>query len=415
MRVHFIGCGGVSMRRLMSLTALRHEVSGSDAAIGGHSAQNVHGADMVVYSSAITPDNPEYAEAKRLNVPLVGRAEYLAALASGFRQVIAVAGTHGKTTTTAMLACALSAHKPTVHVGGEPIEPFADESDALFITEACEYGRSFLTLSPSIGVVLNAELDHTDYYRDQADYLSAFIEFGKRSDVVVYNGDRPELKGLFANGLSFGLGEHNDIRASELTVQPNIRFNVTAFGNYLCTVTLSSRGLHNALNALAAVAAALTAGASATDIVLGLTRFKGVKRRMQLLGAVHGAEVYSDYAHHPTEVRATIAALRASGRRVVVFEPHTYSRTRDLMNELKTAFGGVDEVIIAPVYAARESVVTVTAERLAAEIKNVPASSMGSYAEINAYLKRTLKTGDVVVFMGAGDVHAAASALAEEG
>lgn len=417
MRVHFIGCGGVSMKRLREITEkLGHETSGSDLATGGHRAENVAGSDLVVYTGAIPYDNVELVYARAHGIPTVERAEYLGAIAASFQKVIAVAGTHGKTTATGMLKEIFASRYPCVHIGGELKVKPETEKNEYFITEACEYRRSFLYLKPYIGIVLNAELDHTDYYKDIFDIRSAFGGFTQNCDTVFYNGDDYGLKSVI-NGkraLSFGFGEHNDFRAVAAAAdKDNVwSFNVSAAGLNLGRLTLSVKGRHNVYNALAAASAALTEGLPLSEIEEGLKAFTGVKRRMEYLGEVHGAAVYTDYAHHPTEIRALIQALKNDGRLILVFEPHTYSRTSDLFDEFVKCFDGADEVIFAPVYGARETSGKADSADLCFEVsKRMPAKYFGSYDEINDYLNGILKKGDTVVFTGAGTINLAGEKL----
>ena len=420
MKVHFIGCEGVSMKRLRELTEREgHRTSGSDCATTGHSAAFVAGADMVVYSAAVKPDNPELIEAKRLGLPIVERAEYLAAIASGYWRTIAVSGTHGKTTATGMLAVALADRYPTIHIGGTPKEAARREKRDYFVTEACEYRRSFLALRPDVGVILNAELDHTDCYKDKAEVLTAFSAFSENSRFTLYDGDDPELEAAVKGSrASFGFGENCCFRAVNYSEDENgyPSFFVSASGLILGKIELNVRGRHNALDALAAAAVALSEGEPLSAIASRLKNFTGVKRRMERVGSAMNAEVYTDYAHHPTEIVAALAAAPPhAGRLFVVFEPHTYSRTRDLMEGFATAFGAADELILAPVFASRETgddeAIRTLYERAKA---HVPARYFPCYDEINRYLKSTLTRGDLVIYMGAGTINRAAEALVRD-
>lgn len=420
MKVHFIGCEGVSMKRLRELTEREgHRTSGSDATTTGHSAAFVAGADVVVYSAAVKPDNPELVEAKRLGLPIVERAEYLAAIASGYGRTIAVSGTHGKTTVTGMLAVALSDRYPTIHIGGTPKETARREKRDYFVTEACEYRRSFLALRPDVGVILNAELDHTDCYKDKFEVLAAFSAFSENSRFTLYDGDDPELEAVVKGSrASFGFGENCCFRAVNYSEDEDgyPSFFVAASGLILGKIELKVRGKHNALDALAAAAVALSEGEPLSAIASRLKKFTGVKRRMERVGRAMNAEVYTDYAHHPTEIVAALAAAPPhEGRLFVVFEPHTYSRTRDLMDGFSTAFGAADELILAPVFASRETGDDEAIRTLYEKVKvHVPARYFGGYDEINRYLKSTLTHGDLAIYMGAGTINRAAEALVRD-
>lgn len=417
MRVHFIGCGGVSMKRLREITEkLGHETSGSDLTNGGHRAENVKGSDMAVYTSAVPIGNEELVYARANGIPVVERAEYLGAIAASFEKTIAVAGTHGKTTTTGMLKEIFASRYPCVHIGGELKDKPDIEKSEYFITEACEYKRSFLWLNPHIGIVLNAELDHTDYYKDLFSVRTAFGEFAQKCRTVLYNGDDEGLRKAIKSehALSFGFSERNDFRAVAAAADKDSvwSFNVSASGLNLGRITLAVKGRHNVYNALAAASAALTEGLALSEIEEGLKAFTGVKRRMEYLGEVKGAAVYTDYAHHPTEIRALIQSLKSDKRLIMVFEPHTYSRTLDLFDEFVKCFDGADEVIFAPVYGARETGGKADSSDLTNEVnKRLPAKYLRTYDEINGYLTSILRKGDTVVFTGAGTINLAGEKL----
>lgn len=406
----------MSMKRLRELTErLGAETSGSDRTLFGHSADNVAGADLVVYTSAVGENNVELAAARRLGIAVKERAEYLGIIAEDYDRVIAVAGSHGKTTTTGMMYSVFKSKKPTVHIGGDLKHGAEEESDAYFITEACEYRRSFLHLKPDIGIILNAELDHTDYYTDYDDIVSAFAAFAKKSKLAIYNGDDKGLYSLkICNALSFGYGEHNDFRAAAVAVDKYGRasFNIIAAGMNLGRIELSVCGKHNVYNALAAASAALVEGLPMSEIAERLKNFDGVKRRMEKLGEINGASVYTDYAHHPTEIRALIASAVGAGRLIIVFEPHTYSRTKDLFDGFCSCFSGADEVIFAPVFGSRESGGEVGSKELYEEVKKrQPALYFDGYGQINDYLLQNLNAGDTVVFTGAGTINQAGEQL----
>lgn len=417
MKVHFIGCEGISMRRLRELTEREgHLTSGSDASTTGHSAAFVAGADMIVYSAAVKPDNPELTEARRLGIPVVERAEYLAAIASGYGRTIAVSGTHGKTTVTGMLAAAMSDRLPTVHIGGTTKEKPRRENRDYFITEACEYRRSFLALHPDVGVILNAELDHTDCYRDKSEVTAAFSAFSDNCRFTLYNGDDPELEtAVKGSRASFGFGENCCFRAVNIAEDEEgyPSFFVSISGLLLGKIELKVRGKHNVFDALAAAAVALSEGEPLSAIAFRLKSFTGVKRRMERIGNAMNAEIYTDYAHHPTEIKAALSAVPPhEGRLFVVFESHTYSRTRDLMDNFAAAFTGADEVIFAPVFASRETGDDTAIRTLYEKTKlRLPARYFPDYDEINRYLKSVLRRGDVAVYMGAGTINRAAESL----
>ena len=403
------------MRTLRTITArLGHETSGSDLTTGGHDPNNVKGADLVVFTGAISADNPELSAARENGVPTIERSEYLAAIAASFGRVIAIAGSHGKTTATALTAAATACLNPTVHIGGEYA---GGDGNEYFITEACEFRRSFLMLAPDVGVILNADLDHTDCYKTEAEAVEAFLAFGRRCRKLCVNGDDPRLGIDHPDKITFGLGENCDVRAVGLCADGENRYSFSLFclGVNMGRLELSLVGRHNVYNALAAASVALGEGVSMSDIARAFVGFKGVARRMETLGYVRGARVIADYAHHPTEIRALIASLRPRARLIVVFEPHTYSRTRDLFDKFATCFRGADEVVFLPVFAAREKTGEVTSVDLYNAVSKImPARYFGSYAEAENYLFGEVGEGDIVVFAGAGTIYSAAADFAKK-
>lgn len=403
------------MRTLRTITArLGHETSGSDLTTGGHDPNNVKGANLVVFTGAISADNPELSAARENGVPTIERSEYLAAIAASFGRVIAIAGSHGKTTATALTAAATACLNPTVHIGGEYA---GGDGNEYFITEACEFRRSFLMLAPDVGVILNADLDHTDCYNTEAEAVEAFLAFGRRCRKLCVNGDDPRLGIDHPDKITFGLGENCDVRAVGLCADGENRYSFSLFclGVNMGRLELSLVGRHNVYNALAAASVALGEGVSMSEIARAFVGFKGVARRMETLGYVRGARVIADYAHHPTEIRALIASLRPRARLIVVFEPHTYSRTRDLFDKFATCFRGADEVVFLPVFAAREKTGEVTSVDLYNAVSKImPARYFGSYAEAENYLFGEVGEGDIVVFAGAGTIYSAAADFAKK-
>lgn len=403
------------MRTLRTITArLGHETSGSDLTTGGHDPNNVKGANLVVFTGAISADNPELSAARESGVPTIERSEYLAAIAASFGRVIAIAGSHGKTTATALTAAATACLNPTVHIGGEYA---GGDGNEYFITEACEFRRSFLMLAPDVGVILNADFDHTDCYKTEAEAVEAFLAFGRRCRKLCINGDDPRLGIDHPDKITFGLGENCDVRAVGLCADGENRYSFSLFclGVNMGRLELSLVGRHNVYNALAAASVALGEGVSMSEIARAFVGFKGVARRMETLGYVRGARVIADYAHHPTEIRALIASLRPRARLIVVFEPHTYSRTRDLFDKFATCFRGADEVVFLPVFAAREKTGEVTSVDLYNAVSKImPARYFGSYAEAENYLFGEVGEGDIVVFAGAGTIYSAAVDFAKK-
>ncbi len=435
-KVHFIGIGGIGMCGLAELLRnMGGQVSGSDLtenaqttrlrAMGieihiGHAARNVFDAEVVVYSSAVKTDNPEFREARRLKVPLIPRAEALAEIMR-LKRGIAVGGSHGKTTTTSLTASIFIHAKaqPTIVVGGrlDLIKSTAllGQGEWL-IAEADESDGSFSRLSPEIVVVTNIDNDHLDYYGTVAQLKKAFFDFAMRTPfygLAIVCGDDPAVRETFADFgkriLFYGFDESNDLRLVGAKGEYDVLRGEERLGHF----TLGLPGRHNALNACAALAAGLEAGFPFSVCAEGLESFQGVDRRFQLKGQVGGIDIYDDYGHHPTEVSAVLAAFRERfpGRRVVtVFQPHRYSRTHLVWDQFVDCFGETDKLFICDIYAAGEDPIkNVSGERLAAEVaksKSKPSfvEHLPNSADRLARVRSDLKSGDILVTLGAGDI-----------
>jgi UDP-N-acetylmuramate--alanine ligase len=440
-RIHFVGIGGIGMSGIAEvLLNLGYRISGSDlknsavtqrlAALGatvfeGHTAANVAGADVVVTSSAISVDNPEVAEARRLHIPVIQRAEMLAELMR-LKYGIAIAGMHGKTTTTSMVAAVLAAGglDPTVVVGGR-VDALGSNArlgkSQYLVAEADESDRSFLKLSPILSVVTNIDREHMDCYRDMRDVRRTFLEFMERVPfygfVVGCNDDvvlRRLLPRVHRRVTTYGTTAGSDflIRMGAPSVMgergPMIRFQVTYKEKDLGEFTLNVPGAHNVLNATAAIAVGTALDIPVEQIRSALDGFRGVDRRFQLKGKAGGVTVIDDYGHHPTEILATLAAARQCGfRRVhVIFQPHRFTRTRDLMNEFASAFGDADTVCLLDIYAASEKPIEgVTAEALARRIAGAQGVTYApSFADAVTGVAALAQPGDMVLTLGAGSV-----------
>ena len=439
-RVHFIGIGGISMSGLAEVLLDKgFSVSGSDmhasalteglAAKGcrifiGQAAENLaDGPDLVVYTAAIRPENPELAEAVRLGLPLLTRAELLGQLMQNYRNAVAVAGTHGKTTTTSMVSEILLAgdYDPTISVGG--ILPSIGGNIRVggtdyFVAEACEYTNSFLDFFPTVGVILNIEAAHLDFFKDLADIRHSFRLFAEKispSGTLVLNSAVRDAR-AFAEGLAcrtvfVGTGEDDDFRIRDLELEKGFaRFTLTekASGRSM-TIRLSVPGAHNAENAAAAAAAARVLGIPEETVVRGLSNYRGTHRRFEKKGSIGGITIVDDYAHHPDEIRATLATARAvtDGRIVTVFQSHTYTRTRALLEEFAETLSASDVVVVAPIYAAREKdtlgmSAAVIRDRLLA--RGTEAYAFETFDEVVDFLLKKVVDGDLLITMGAGDV-----------
>ena len=434
--VHFIGIGGIGMSGIAEiLLSLGIKVSGSDLRRGpitdrlaqlgaviceGHAATNVIGATVVVTSSAVSATNPEVVEARARQIPVIQRAEMLAELMR-LKYGIAIAGMHGKTTTTSMVAAVLTAGglDPTVVVGGR-VDALGSNaklgSTQYLIAEADESDRSFLKLSPILAVVTNLDREHMDCYRDMADVEQAFLAF---MDKVPFYGavtaciDNPQLAAVLPRAhrrvFTYGQATVADYRLTFLETEPGCfsRFLVNAKSGSLGPFELRVPGRHNVLNATAAVAIAHQLEVPAGKIAEGLSNFRGVDRRFQQRGSAHGVTVVDDYGHHPTEICATLAAARECGhKRIhVVFQPHRYTRTRDLLDEFSRAFAAADTVTVLPIYAASEEpIVGITGESLAARIKGPRTRYVLDFPSAIATVVAEAQAGNLVLTLGAGSV-----------
>jgi UDP-N-acetylmuramate--alanine ligase len=437
-KIHLIGIGGIGMSGIANLLVdLDYEVSGSDLKDSsiisklrkkevkveiGHKSTNVEGVDLVIISSAIPEDNPELLKARKENIPIFKRAEMVAELMT--RQIgIAISGTHGKTTTTSMVTTVLEKNglDPTVLIGGklDLINGNSKLGDGeYFVTEADESDGSLLFMDPEIGVVTNVEMDHLDYYNSKEEIQETFIEFLDKlpttgRGVICLDDDeiRDMVDEIDNNLITYGLSEEADLVAREVILNNFASEAVIyCFGEELGKLELNVPGKHNLANALATISICLHIGLEFKNISSALKEFKGVGRRFEKKGKCRGAVIVDDYAHHPTELQATLDATQNMdfNRIIAVFQPHRYTRTKFLMEEFSHAFKGADEVIITDIYSAgEEKIPGVDAETLVDLIKEstfVKTRFIPELDEISQYLKRTAKPGDLVLTLGAGDI-----------
>ena len=434
---HFIGIGGIGMSGIAEiLLSLGMKVSGSDlrrspatdrlAELGatiyeGHATANVAGATVVVTSSAVSTGNPEVLEAQARKIPVIQRAEMLAELMR-LKYGIAIAGMHGKTTTTSMVAAVLAAGglDPTVVVGGR-VDALGSNArlgtTQYLVAEADESDRSFLKLSPILAVVTNLDREHMNCYHDMADVERAFLDFMNRVPfygAVTACADNHRLKAILPRAMrrvfTYGTAAEADYRLEFLDSKPVLglsRFQVSTAAGMLGPFELHVPGRHNVLNATAAVAVARQLDLPEDKIAEGLARFRGVDRRFQHVGAARGVTVVDDYGHHPTEIRATLDAARECGygRIHVVFQPHRYSRTLDLLDEFGSAFVDADTVVVLPIYAASEEPIAgVTGEDLAARIEGPKVKFAAEFTEAVDAVAAAAREGDMILTLGAGSV-----------
>ena len=447
-RIHFVGIGGIGMSGIAEvLLNLGYKVSGSDlkssavtarlAGLGaaifeGHAAANVNGAEVVVTSSAIARDNPEVTEAHKLHVPVIQRAEMLAELMR-LKYGIAIAGMHGKTTTTSMVAAVLAGGglDPTVVVGGR-VDAMGSNArlgkSQYLVAEADESDRSFLKLSPILSVVTNIDREHMDCYRNMRDVKKTFLDFMDRVPfygMVVACNDDPLVRRLLPQAqrrtVTYGTKRGSDflIRVGEPPANvgnasseagPLGRFRVSYRQQDMGEFTLHVPGGHNILNATAAIAVGIGLDVGVEAIRVALDQFRGVDRRFQLRGRAAGVSVIDDYGHHPTEIKATLAAAKQCGFRKVhaIFQPHRYSRTRDLMEDFTTAFSGADSLFVLDIYAASEKPIEgISGEALARQIATKSGRKVqyvSSFAEAVSSAAAVAQEGDMVLTLGAGSV-----------
>lgn len=442
-RIHFIGIGGISMSGLARISLnWGSVVTGSDVRSSsitkdlenmgikvyiGHSEKNVGCANLVVYTAAIAKDNPEYVFAKSNNIPMMERSEFLGQIMRSYKYSINISGTHGKTTTTSMISSVVLEAKlnPTIHIGGELDKiggnTLVGGSD-YFITEACEYVESFLKFYPYMALVLNIEEDHLDYFSGIDDIKKSFHKFislvPKEGYVVGYVDDenvREVLdRGVLCdNVITYGIeDERAKWRASDIKFNKEGcgSFSVLCNNEYYCRVELSVIGMHNILNALAACSVCFELGINKDTVVRVLKEFRGAHRRFEYKGEKNYVRVVDDYAHHPSEIKATLEASKRGdfNKEWCVFQPHTYTRTKALLDEFSEAFYNADNVIITDIYAAREiDTGEISANVLVDRLKknNVNAIYIKSFDDIVDYLNKNVHKNDLILTMGAGDVY----------
>lgn len=439
--VYFIGIGGISMSGLAEiLLSEGFRVSGSDrqkspltAELEAKNATIYYGqtcshitsdVDLVVYTSAIKDTNPEMIGARALQIPMLSRAELLGQLMKNYKLPIAISGTHGKTTTTSMLSEVLLAEDtdPTLSIGG--ILPsiggnYRVGNDNYFVTEACEYTDSFLHFFPKISIILNIEADHLDYFKDLTHIRDSFRKFAAllpQEGILLINSDIDNYgditEGLNCKVITFGSEEDADYSFADLSFDEMARPTFTLVRNGRKTdrkYSLGVTGKHNVINALSVIAMSELLGLSEEKTAASLQKFTGTERRFEYKGDYHGVTVIDDYAHHPTEIRATLTAARNYPHNTIwcVFQPHTYTRTYAFMDDFAKALGLADRVVLADIYAARETdTLGISSETLQERIKalGTVCDYFPSFEEIQEFLKKNCTKGDLLITMGAGDV-----------
>lgn len=449
--VHCIGIGGIGLSAIAEILLARgYTVTGSDMKESemvdkliagganiflGHRAKNVEGADLVVYSAAVSQDNPELVRAAELGIPTATRAEILGILMSEYENSIAISGTHGKTTTTSMVSLILqnAGKRPTILVGGNLAEFGGNvqvgDSD-YFVTEACEYMDSFLCLRPKIELILNIDSDHLDYFKDIEHIVSSFHKFAdlvpENGKLIAYDANSFVKSAVqnCSNLITFGFSEGCNYYVSDISFNSAgmPKFNVNHDGKVLCGIQLAIPGEHNILNSLAAFACCFELGISTEDIVNTLEAFKGTERRFDVIGLTrNNIKLVDDYAHHPTEIKATLAAAKRLPHRNLwcLFQPHTYTRTLALFEEFADSFADADFVVMAEIYAAREkNIYKISSKELIDEIKRKHPTKnayyFSTFDEIARFVTENAQDGDLVITMGAGDIYKVAEIILEK-
>lgn len=438
--VHFIGIGGSGMCPLAEiLHAENYTITGSDISEGdtldrikgygikvymGHCAENIENAQLVVYTAAVKQDNPELVAAREKGIPTVERCEMLGLIADRYKKSVAVSGTHGKTTTTGMLTQVLvgSGYEPSAVIGGKL--PFiggngrVGNSD-IMVCEACEYVDSFLELHPAISVILNVDADHLDYFKNLDGIKASFRKFASQtSELLVVNGDDENSRDVVADidlpKLYFGFDSTNDYYADNIKTLPGAKqsFDLMFKGEFLASVNLSVPGKHNVLNALACAAVAHYLGDDGVKIAENLEKFQGVHRRFEILGKKCGITVADDFAHHPTELTATLNAAMSMGFNTVwaVFQPHTYSRTAMLLDDFAKSLSIPDKAVLSEILPVRETnTYNIYSKDLAEKING--CVWFETFEEITDYVCDKAQDGDLIITLGGGNVYMCANMI----
>ena len=441
-RIHCLGIGGIGLSAVAEILRDRgYIVSGTDInpskvtrhleylgikVYTSHEAENVEGVDAIVYSAAVSEENPEVVRARELGIPLFSRAEVLGMIMDDYENSVAICGTHGKTTVTSMTSLILrnAEYKPTILVGGNLPQINGNVEigcTKYFVTEACEYMDSFLQLRPSIGVILNIDSDHLDYFKDMDHIVksfSTFVEQIPEGGIIIAFGDNPFVRSILKghkNKITYGYSESNDFYAENISFNESgyPSFDIFHKGDRIVSLELSVPGEHNVLNAMAAFVTASYLGVDNGTIASTLKEYSGTNRRFDFMGTTdNGVKVIDDYAHHPTEIKATLAAARnvKHNKLWLIFQPHTYTRTKALFNEFVDAFEDTDVVILTDIYAAREKdIYNISSYKLMNAMKvkhpDKPVYYVKDFEDIARYIEKFAGKDDIVMTMGAGDVY----------
>ncbi len=439
-KLHFVGIGGAGMFPLVQiLHSEGHIITGSDnststntdfeIAMGipvqfGHDAKNVGDAELLIYTNAVNDDNPELAYAKKINLPIIERAELLAIVADLYKHSVSFCGAHGKTTTTAISTQILwdTGFDPSAAIGGTVPSLGGNcriGKGSVFVCEACEFMDSFLHLNSSIGAILNIDNDHLDYFGSMENLILSFNKFAKNcKDYLIVNGDDKNClkaaEGATAKLVTFGMSDNSDYYPAniEWSDVSHVSFDIMHKGDKLLSTKLSMPGNHNILNAIAGAIPAILLGADPQDVAKGIENFRGVGRRFEIIEKINGITVADDFAHHPTEIKATIEAVEKLNfnNSYIIFQPHTFSRTKMLFDEFLEVLAKVDKLLITDIYAAREvNTHNIYSKDITDKLSNSVLTM--EFSDVCNYIKENAKDGDLVMTMGGGDIYKAADLI----
>ena len=435
--IHFVGIGGAGMFALACIALEQgYKISGSDLVNSeslenlskkgakiyiNHSENNItEDTNLLVYSGAIKKDNPEIIKAEKLKIKILSRSQFMGLITKNFKNLIAVSGSHGKTTTTSMITSILidSGKDPTAIIGAHFNKIGGNSrlgSSDIAVCEACEYLNSFLDLDPKIGVILNIDFEHMDYFKNIENEKNSFLKFAEKSEIIIINKDDSNSYEISKKLKSkkivyYGIKNSSEFMAKNIVFCDNFcyKFDIFFKNQKISNIKLNIFGEHNILNALASFTACYYIGIDFQDIINGIENFKGAKRRFEFLEEINGVKIFDDYAHHPAEIKATLSiAQKMNFNNIwVVFQPHTYSRTYLLFGEFVECLSMADHVIITDILPVREkNIYNIKSEDLAAKIKN--AIVIKEFDKIAEFLKKNIKKGDVIMHMGAGDIKCA--------
>ncbi len=439
-KIHFIGIGGSGMCPMAEiLKNMGFEITGSDIKESdpidklrksgihvyiGHKKENIIGTDLIVYTAAVHDDNPEIIESKKLGIATIERSVMLGIITKNYKKSIAISGAHGKTSTTSMVTQILtqSNFDPTAIIGGKL--KFINGNSRIgksniIICEACEYVDTFLELNPAISIILNIDEDHLDYFKNLENIKKSFNKFGTQThELIILNGDDSNsidaIKNINIKKITFGLNKTNDYYATDIKIDNNVKtkFTLVKHGKKICRINLKVPGQHNIYNALAAIAVCEYLSVDLNSILKSLNEFSGVHRRFEILGTPNNITIADDFAHHPTEIKATLNAAKKMGFKRIwaIFQPHTFSRTSLLLDDFAISLSIADKIIISEILAVREkNTYNIYSSDLGNKIEN--SLCIDTFKEISDFIEKNVHPGDLVLTMGGGNIYECANMI----